>query len=270
MLASFAGCSELLRRSNRTIEDGCGGSWCSWVPMPVVRLSVEFGIYHLLWPCRKERVKHKILVPLLHLSIVVLVREPCCRVSFFTCPGASAERSWGGTQCRAKGTGPLKGRRVQDLGTPLQRWQSLHGWSDWMKWTWEWPNLIDLLLVVFFCISEFQLLLRRTMHEHVEVPGRTMTDSESGTVAGNVQLHSPCFAFHDFLVPLAPCRSSEYFLRNLSRSFFFLLSLSLFLSIVLFLHVSYCIYLIYTSPSRCSMCRWMPQRQRFSLLDLQR
>lgn len=61
--------------------------------MPVVRLSVEFGIYHLLWPCRKERVKHKILVPLLHLSIVVLVREPCCRVSFFTCPGASAERS---------------------------------------------------------------------------------------------------------------------------------------------------------------------------------
>lgn len=66
------------------------------------------------------------------------------------------------------------------------------------------------------------------MHEHVEIPGRTMTDSESGTVAGNVQLHSPCFAFHDFLVPLAPCRSSEYFLRNLSRSFFF--SLSLFLS----------------------------------------
>ena len=68
------------------------------------------------------------------------------------------------------------------------------------------------------------------MHEHVEVPGRTMTDSESGTVAGNVQLHSPCFAFHDFLVPLAPCRSSEYFLRNLSRSFFSSLSLSLFLS----------------------------------------
>lgn len=67
------------------------------------------------------------------------------------------------------------------------------------------------------------------MHEHVEVPGRTMTDSESGTVAGNVQLHSPCFAFHDFLVPLAPCRSSEYFLRNLSRSFFFLLSLSIFI-----------------------------------------
>ncbi len=41
----------------------------------------------------------------------------------------------------------------------------------------------------------FLLLLGRTVHEHVEVPGRTMTDSlESGTVAGNVQLHSPCFA----------------------------------------------------------------------------